>query len=341
MSRDIVSFGFVDRVAVEDNRGRVALKITTADQDSASQVVRDVEEALYAIGLEPEVTIELQAPASPGQGAQKAVSRDDKLLPGVKSVVAVASGKGGVGKSTVAANLAVQLAAQGERVGIMDADIFGPSIPTMFGIDDHPKVIGKRVIPFEKYGVKIMSLGFIVESGRAVIWRGPMVMRAIEQLLGDVDWGELDYLIVDLPPGTGDAQLTLVQKVPLAGAVVVTTPQDVALADARRGISMFRSVEVPIIGIVENMSIFCCPNCGHETEVFKKGGGKAVAEEMDAAFLGAIPLDPAIMLGADSGEPIVLTDPEGPHAQAFDKVANAVRRETDALAAQKMPLVIS
>ncbi len=189
-------------------------------------------------------------------------------------MVAVASGKGGVGKSTVAANLAIALAQLGHRVGLLDADIYGPSVPIMFGITERPFVEGNRILPFEKYGIKLMSLGFILETDTPVIWRGPMVMKAIEQMLGDVEWGALDYLILDLPPGTGDAQLTVTQKVPLAGAVIVTTPQDVALVDARKGLAMFRKVNVPVIGIVENMSSFVCPHCGEVTDIFKKGGGR-------------------------------------------------------------------
>jgi Mrp family chromosome partitioning ATPase len=205
-------------------------------------------------------------------------------------VVAVASGKGGVGKSTVASNLAIALGRAGHRVGLLDVDIYGPSLPTMFGIDERPVVIGNRIRPFEKYGIKLMSLGFILDTDTPVIWRGPMVMKAIEQMLGDVDWGALDFLILDMPPGTGDAQLTVVQKVPVAGAVIVTTPQDVALFDARKGLAMFRKVEVPVLGIVENMSTFVCPNCGHETHVFRSGGGERTALELDTPFLGSVPL---------------------------------------------------
>ncbi len=227
----------------------------------------------------------------------------------------------------MAANHAVKLAPLGHRVGLLDSDIYGPSVPMMLGITEKPRVIGNRILPFEKYGVRIMSLGFILEEDTPVIWRGPMVMRAIEQMLGDVEWGDLDYMILDLPPGTGDAQLTVTQKVPLAGAVIVTTPQDVALIDARKGLAMFRKVNVPVLGIIENMSTFVCPHCGQETDIFKKGGGRKTADLLDTAFLGSIPLDPKIVLGGDAGVPITVAEPKGPHAASFRQVAEAVVSE--------------
>jgi ATP-binding protein involved in chromosome partitioning len=263
------------------------------------------------------------------------VSQDAQLLPDVKHVVAVASGKGGVGKSTVAANLALALAALGHRVGILDADIYGPSLPMMFGITERPRIEANRVIPFERYGVKVMSLGFVVDTDTPVIWRGPMVMKALEQLMGDVEWGELDYMIVDLPPGTGDAQLTITQRVPLSCAVIVTTPQDVALIDARKGLAMFRKVNVPVVGIVENMGTFVCPHCGEETDVFKKGGGERTAELLETPFLGTIPLDPEIVRGGDLGKPIVVAQPEGRHAEAFRKIAEVVAEEAERQAAER------
>jgi len=279
-------------------------------------------------------------PPSREESAQKAVAQDPNLIPEVRHVVAVASGKGGVGKSTVAANLAVRLGQLGYRVGLLDSDIYGPSVPTMFGITDKPRVDGNRILPFEKYGIKLMSLGFILDTDTPVIWRGPMVMRAIEQMLGDVEWGALDYLILDLPPGTGDAQLTVTQKVQLAGAVIVTTPQDVALIDARKGLAMFKKVNVPVIGIVENMSSFVCPHCGETTDIFKKGGGERTADLLGTAFLGAIPLDPKIVLGGDEGVPIVVAEPRGAHADAFRKVAEAVVEEVVRQAEMKPKLSI-
>jgi len=229
----------------------------------------------------------------------------------------------------VAANLAVTLGRQGYTVGLLDADIYGPSVPMMFGVSGRPVVHGDRIQPFEKYGIKLMSLGFLLDVDTPVIWRGPMVMRAVEQMLGDVDWGQLDYLIVDLPPGTGDAQLTLSQRVPLSGAVIVSTPQDIALIDARKGLAMFEKVAVPVVGIIENMSTFVCPHCGEATDIFKRGGGERTSEILGCAFLGRIPLDPAIVAGGDAGEPIVVSQAEGPHARAFAAVADAVVAEVN------------
>ncbi len=323
MSRDIVSFGFVDGVEINGRRASVRLQISTGQPERAEQVAAAVEEALGRIEGLGDVRVELRVEQPPAP-AQDAVARDPQLIPEVQNVVAVASGKGGVGKSTVAVNLAVALAAKGFRVGVLDADIYGPSLPMMFGINERPRVEGNRLLPFERHGVKLMSLGFVVDTDTAVIWRGPMVMRAIEQMLGDVVWGALDYMIVDLPPGTGDAQLTISQKVPLSGAVVVTTPQDIALIDARKGLTMFDKVNVPVVGIIENMSGFACPHCGEVTDIFKKGGGQATAESLDREFLGRVPLDPVIMRGGDDGVPVVVSEPDGPHAEAFSTLADAV-----------------
>jgi ATP-binding protein involved in chromosome partitioning len=341
MSRDIVSFGFVDGVQAAAGRVRVDLAISTHNREAAEQVRREVERAVAgAGGVESvEVHLRLATPPAPGDAAQRAVAREARLIPEVRHVVAVASGKGGVGKSTVAANLAVRLAQLGHRVGLLDADIYGPSMPMMFGIAERPRVEGNRIQPFEKHGIRLMSLGFILEVDTPVIWRGPMVVKAIEQMLGDVDWGALDFLIVDLPPGTGDAQLTISQKVPLSGAVIVTTPQDIALIDARKGLAMFRKVEVPVVGIVENMSGFACPRCGEVTPVFKRGGGERTAALLGTVFLGAIPLDPAIVEGGDAGVPIVVAQPAGPHAEAFGRVAEAVVAEVAAREPRRLTIV--
>jgi ATP-binding protein involved in chromosome partitioning len=327
MSRDIVSFGFVKGVEVAGGRARILLFISTQKPEAAEQVRADVERAARAVaGVETaEVALEVTAPpASREESAARAIAKNPNLIPEVKAVVAVASGKGGVGKSTVAANLAVALARQGQSVGLLDVDIHGPSLPTMFGIDERPVVIGNRIRPFEKFGVKLMSLGFILDADTPVIWRGPMVMKAIEQMLGDVDWGPLDVMVLDMPPGTGDAQLTVLQKINVAGAVIVTTPQDVALIDARKGLAMFRKLEVPVLGIVENMSVFVCPNCGHESHIFRSGGGERTARGLDVPFLGGVPLDPAIAEGGDAGTPIVVARPDGPHAASFAKIGAAV-----------------
>jgi len=243
------------------------------------------------------------------------------LLPNVKNIVAVASGKGGVGKSTVAVNLAVALAQLGLRVGLLDADIYGPSLPRMLGLARKPEVRGDRMIPLEAWGLKAMSIGFLVDEDTAMIWRGPMVMGALEQMMGQVEWGDLDVMIVDMPPGTGDAQLTMAQRVTLAGALVVSTPQDIALLDARRGVKMFERTRVPVLGLVENMSFFCCPNCGHRSEIFGHGGARAEAEKLGIEFLGEIPLLLEIRSAADAGTPIVSSAPQSDAARAYRDVA--------------------
>jgi ATP-binding protein involved in chromosome partitioning len=258
--------------------------------------------------------------------------RPSEPLPGVKHIVAVASGKGGVGKSTVACNLAVGLAKLGLKVGVLDADLFGPSMPKLFGIHSKPGLApdGQKLIPLESYGVKVMSIGFLIDETAPVVWRGPMVTSALNQLLREVVWGELDVLLVDMPPGTGDTQLTMAQNVPLAGAVIVSTPQDLALIDARRGIAMFNQVKVPIIGVVENMSYFVCPHCGGRTDVFSHGGARKEAEKLGVPFLGEAPLDIAIRVNSDDGRPVVATLPESSQANALLEIA---RRVADTLAA--------
>ena len=325
MSRDIVSFGFVRQVTLDGAVASVLLEMSTHNPEAAEQVRSEAQAAVAKVdGVSAaDVSLTVQEPPK-REPVKQGVTADPKLLPEVEHVIAVASGKGGVGKSTVSANLAVTLAQQGKRVGLLDADIYGPSVPTMFGIHEQPRTDGQSLSPFVKYGVKVMSLGFLVDADTPVIWRGPMVMRAIEQMLGQVRWGRLDFLIVDLPPGTGDAQLTITQRVPLSAAVIVTTPQDVALIDARKGLGMFRKVDVPVAGVIENMSGFKCPCCGEEIDVFKKGGGQRIAELLGAPFLGRIPLDPAIVEGGDAGEPIVVSQSDGEHAAAFAKVAESV-----------------
>jgi ATP-binding protein involved in chromosome partitioning len=254
-----------------------------------------------------------------------AVQRGVALLPKVKNIVAVASGKGGVGKSTTAVNLALALAAEGASVGLLDADIYGPSIPMMMGIDGRPESEdGTTMEPLENYGVQVMSIGFLVAQDEAMIWRGPMATQALEQLLRQTNWKDLDYLIVDLPPGTGDIQLTLSQKVPMTGAVIVTTPQDIALLDAKKGIKMFEKVGVPILGIVENMAVHVCSNCGHIEHIFGADGGKKMAEEYKMNYLGALPLNMQIRLQADSGHPTVVADPDGEVAALYKAVARQV-----------------
>lgn len=243
-------------------------------------------------------------------------------IPGVRHIVAVASGKGGVGKSTTSCNLALGFVALGLKVGILDADIYGPSQQKLFGLRGKPRLLGPRMLePLERFGVKVMSIGFLVEEDNAMVWRGPMVISAITQMLREVAWNDLDILVVDLPPGTGDAQLTMAQQTPLAGAVIVSTPQDIALIDARRGIEMFKKVNVPILGLIENMASFCCPTCNHVTPIFGHGGARLDAERRGIPFLGEIPLDMTIRQTSDDGRPIVATDPEGVHAKRYIDIA--------------------
>jgi len=254
------------------------------------------------------------------------VSEERVLLPAVSHVVAVGSGKGGVGKSTIATNLALSLACAGSRVGLMDADVYGPNLPLMLGVSALPRPAGGagKIQPVEVHGLKLMSMGFFLREDEPVIWRGPMVHGVVQQFLGDVLWGELDYLVIDLPPGTGDVQLTLSQEIPLSGALVVTTPQDVALLDARKAIAMFTRAGVPILGIIENMSAFVCPHCGGATEIFGAGGGLRMAERLGVPLLGSIPLDPALMRASDRGRPLAVISPDGAHAQAFLRLAQDV-----------------
>ena len=262
-----------------------------------------------------------QGHAQGGQ-AQARAPQADQLLPGVKSVIAIASGKGGVGKSTTAVNLATAMAAQNVRVGLLDCDIYGPSIPRMLNLSGQPEMVGERTLrPMANYGIKCMSIGFLVAEDTAMIWRGPMVMQALEQMMRDVEWGELDVLLCDLPPGTGDAQLTMAQRVPLTGAVIVSTPQDIALLDVTRGINMFQQVNVPIFGVVENMSYYICPECGHRAELFHHGGARETARRLGVDFLGEIPLDLDIRTTSDSGRPIVVTQPDSPHAASYRRIA--------------------
>ena len=254
-----------------------------------------------------------------------AVQRGVQLLPRVKNIVAVASGKGGVGKSTTTVNLALALAAEGAKVGILDADIYGPSQPMMMGITGRPESEdGKSMMPLANYGVEVMSIGFLVDEDQAMIWRGPMATQALDQLLRQTNWGDLDYLLVDMPPGTGDIALTLSQRVPLTGAVIVTTPQDIALIDAKKGLTMFEKVGVPILGIVENMAVYCCPNCGHTEHIFGADGGKRLAEQFKVDHLGSLPLNLSIRQQADEGRPTVVADPDGEIAALYKTVARTV-----------------
>jgi ATP-binding protein involved in chromosome partitioning len=277
---------------------------------------RQITQALKQAGA-AQVTVKVSSKV-----VAHAVQRGVKLVPGIKNIIAVASGKGGVGKSTTAVNLALALAAEGASVGMLDADIYGPSQPMMLGIAGRPESKdGKHLEPMENHGIQAISIGFLIDIDTPMVWRGPMVTQALEQLLKDTRWRELDYLVVDLPPGTGDIQLTLAQKVPVTGAVIVTTPQDIALIDARKGLKMFEKVGIPILGIVENMSFHACPKCGHESHIFGSGGAEKMSREYSTELLGQLPLDESIRSQADSGKPTVVSDPDGPLAEIYRRIA--------------------
>ena len=341
--RDIVSLGMVSGIVCKDGNIGFAIEVEPERGPSSEPLRKAAEAAVDRLPGVLSVTAVLTAHSRAAAAPRRVVPDQPKqrprraergeLAPGVKAIIAVASGKGGVGKSTTAVNLALALARSGRSVGILDADIYGPSLPRMMGISGKPTVEDGRILqPMVNYGVKCMSIGFLVPEESPTIWRGPMVMSALEQMLRDVAWGELDMMIVDMPPGTGDAQLTISQRVPLAGAVIVSTPQDIALLDARKGLNMFRKVDVPVLGIVENMSTFICPHCGGQSDIFGHGGARREAAALGVPFLGDVPLHIDIRLTSDSGRPIVMSEPDGPHALAYQRIAAAV---TTSLAAQK------
>ena len=318
--RDLVATGLVESVAVTANGVHVALRTERAQLAVMEAVARDAEVALRGAFRAEHVSVVLTA----HKAAAPVAEGEAKLLADVPVVIAVASGKGGVGKSTVAVNLAVALAQTGLRVGLVDADIHGPSLPRMLGIKGKPALRDKTMIPMEAHGVRCMSIGFLVPEDQAMIWRGPMVMGALQQILGQTDWGVLDVMVVDMPPGTGDVQLTMSQKVKLAGAVIVSTPQDIALLDARRGVAMFQKVGVPILGVVENMSFFQCPHCGERTDLFGHGGARDEAAKLGVPFLGAVPLLLDVRTAGDAGRPSVVEAPDGVAGLAFRAIAERV-----------------
>jgi ATP-binding protein involved in chromosome partitioning len=328
--QDVVAAGVVQGLVVRDGMVHFALQVAREAAASMEPVRAAAEAAARAVPGVISATAVLTAhraeaaPAARPAAPRGPAGPGPMLLSDVRAIIAVASGKGGVGKSTTAVNLAVALAADGLKVGLLDADIYGPSLPQMLGTRERPRSEGQRIIPLSRWGLKAMSIGFLVEEETPMIWRGPMVMGALEQMMGQVAWGPLDVMIVDMPPGTGDAQLTMSQRVPLAGAVIVSTPQDVALLDARRGVRMFEKVNVPVLGLIENMSFFCCPNCNHRSDIFSHGGAKREAERLGVEFLGELPLKLEIRELADAGTPIVMARPDSDEAQTYRRIARRV-----------------
>lgn len=337
-SRDIVSFGLIKHIAFADGVAKVHLALTTADPRVPTQVKADVENTLARLDgvTSSEVTVAVSKPNTPppppGGAGRQVTGPAQQALPGVKHIIAVASGKGGVGKSTFAVNLSCALdrvmtaAGRKRRVGLMDCDIYGPSCPLMMGISQQPEIRGEMLIPVENFNVRVMSMGLLVDEHTPVVWRGPMIMKTIQQFAANVDWGDLDYLVVDLPPGTGDAQLSLVQTLPLRAAIIVTTPQAAAVNVARRGAMMFGKVNVPLFGVAENMSYLEMPDGGRQY-IFGQGGGRRTAQALETDFLGEVPLDPQLREGSDQGIPIVVSDPQTPASQAFIAIAERITRK--------------
>jgi ATP-binding protein involved in chromosome partitioning len=328
--KDIVTLGMVQGVRVKDGHVALALEVDAQRGPHLEPLRKQAETLVHKLPgvITATVVLTAERPSSAAasqrtpHGHAPHAATGERLLAEVGAIVAVASGKGGVGKSTTAANLALALATLGHRTGLLDADIYGPSMRRLLRMEGQPRSSdGVKLDPMEKYGIKAMSMAFLVEEETPIVWRGPMVQSALEQMMRDVAWGALDVMIVDMPPGTGDTQLTMAQKVPLAGAVIVSTPQDIALIDARKGLNMFRKVDVPVLGLIENMSYFCCPNCGHRSEIFGHGGARREAQRLGMDFLGEIPLDIAIRETSDEGRPIVAADPESEHARAYRQIA--------------------
>jgi ATP-binding protein involved in chromosome partitioning len=340
LGKDIVALGMIQGVQLREGHVAFAIGVDRARAPHLEPLRREAEKAVEALPGVLSVTAVLTAEKAPGsapaaphnhgpapqragapaQGRGQAPQKP--LAPGVKFFIAVASGKGGVGKSTTAVNLALGLESLGLKIGVLDADIYGPSVPRMLGISGKPTTAdGKILEPMRAHGVKCMSIGFLVPEDTPMIWRGPMVMSALQQMLRDVNWGELDVMVVDMPPGTGDAQLTMAQQVPLAGAVIVSTPQDIALLDARRGLAMFKKVDVPVLGFIENMSYFKCPHCGERSDIFSHGGAHLEADKLGVEFLGEVPLDIAIRETSDAGTPIVIAQPQSEHAEVYRRIA--------------------
>ena len=345
--RNVVEAGLVTGLVLKGGNVGFAIEVPAARGRSAEPLRKACEDAVAKLPGVLSVTAVLTAhsetpqtrPQTHGHQHGHPHAPQPAGIPGVNAIIAVASGKGGVGKSTVAVNLAIALSKLGLKVGLLDADIYGPSVPRLLNITEKPESDGKVLQPIEKLGIKAMSIGFLVNTDTPMIWRGPMVQSALTQMMSDVAWAPLDVLVLDMPPGTGDAQLTIAQRVPLKGAIIVSTPQDIALIDARKGLAMFRKTQVPVLGIVENMSTFVCPNCGHETHIFGHGGARETARELGAPFLGEIPLVPAIRETSDAGTPIVALKPDSAEAQSFLALARTIA-EKIAAPARKAPRII-
>jgi len=336
LHRDIVSLGFVKNLAITDGRVRFTIELTTPAcpvKDQMKEQARAAVSALPGVSdIEIDMTAQVRAVSDPAAGRGP--------IPGIKNVIAVGAGKGGVGKTTVAVNLAVALAQCGSRVGLLDGDVYGPNVPIMLGLRAQLTTDGQKIVPAEKYGVQIVSMGFLTQDDAPVIWRGPMLHGVIQQFFREVRWNDLDYLIVDMPPGTGDVALSLSQTVQVAGSIVVTTPQTVSLADTRRAIRMYQKLNVPALGLIENMSHFVCPNCQHESDIFGKGGGEAMAQELSVPFLGRVPIYQPIRVGGDSGVPIVISEPESTAARAFMAAAERAAAQVS-IASYRRPIPLT
>jgi len=319
-TKDIVSFGFVKDVVVDGDKVSLVVDITSSAPEVKAQITDDVTKELQKIGFK-DIDVNIKAPKPPKQMSNSVSGKN--IAPHVKSFVMISSGKGGVGKSTTSVNLAVAMAMQGKKVGLLDADIYGPNIPRMMGLNDQkPQIQGNKVLPLKAYGVEVMSMGSLMEEGQSLIWRGSMIMKAIEQFLRDILWSELDVLVIDMPPGTGDAQLTLAQSVPVTAGITVTTPQEVSLDDSRRSLDMFKKLHIPTAGIIENMSGFICPECDTESDIFGMGTTEPVAKEYNTNVIARIPIEPAIRVGGDSGMPIVYHKPDSQTAKRYQKAAS-------------------
>ena len=319
-TKDIVTFGFVKNIAIDGDKVSLDVDITSSADEVKLQLIKDIEVELQKIGFK-DITANIIQPQAPREMSNSMSGKN--IAPHVKSFVMVSSGKGGVGKSTTAVNLAIAMAMQGKKVGLLDADIYGPNIPRMMGVDDQkPEIQGNKVLPLKAYGVEVMSMGSLMEPGQSLIWRGSMIMKAIEQFLRDILWSELDVLVIDMPPGTGDAQLTLAQSVPVTAGITVTTPQEVSLDDSRRSLDMFQKLHIPTAGIIENMSGFICPECHTESDIFGMGTTAPVAKEYDTELIARIPIEPAIRIGGDTGMPVTYHQPDSETAKRYQEAAS-------------------